>query len=58
MGKGPEDQGGPIHLKPFILCPVWPSLSAEPGGIQAAPGQGWAGSISESQGGWVVSDSA
>ena len=42
----------------YLICPLWPSLRAEAGNAQAAQGQGWASGISESQAGWVVSDSA
>ena len=41
-----------------LICPVWPGLRVEVGNAQAAQGQGWASGISESQAGWVVSDSA
>lgn len=41
-----------------LICPVWPSPRMEAGNAQAAQGQGWARGISESQAGWVMSDSA
>lgn len=41
-----------------LIHPVWPSLRGEAGNAQAAQGQGRASGISESQAGWVVSDSA
>lgn len=50
--------GEALPTQRHLICLVWPSLRVEAGNAQAAQGQGWAGGISESRAGWVVSDSA
>lgn len=55
--SGASLEGPEYHLKTAILCLVLPSLRAEPRGIEGTQGQGWASGISESQGGWMMSDS-